>query len=395
MTPSILSLCARIEAHDLQRCQLVTACNNFRQWGKLLYQAEEQGMGPLLHMHLAAIEKEVPDTFLRGLRFLSLRHQQANILMMKSLHLVLSILEAEGIPSLVLKGAALCQTLYPRIGLRPMRDIDLLLAREDVHHAHALLQREGFRAPTADIPKDYLHLPPLYQRVDDMQICIELHHGLFPDDPPYYQPLSFAKLHQNGLTFEVNGITAYTLATEEMLWHLYQHGFHAPLTYEPYRLISAADIVSLVEDKVKELDWEKITVDYPQLFRALSLFHYLTPWNNTVLTKFSFKEKTALSGVGESFKGWPQLKLTQWRAKGIVKSLHLTFFPPQWWLMLYYSTGGDALASIWCRLVRHPVHILRWMKIYGSIFLQKNKSPISPGVVHGNSGSRTAGRSKN
>ncbi len=370
-SPSILSLCARIEAHDLQRRQLATACNNFRQWDELLYQAEEQGMGPLLHMHLAAIEKEAPDTFLRGLRFLSLRHQQANILLMKSLHRILSILEAEGIPSLILKGAALCQTLYPRIGLRPMRDIDLLLAKEDVYHAHALLQKEGFRAPAADIPKDYLHLPPLYQKVDDMQICLELHHGLFPNDPPYYQPLSFEKLYQNKLAFKVNGITAYTLATEEMLWHLYQHGFHAPLTYEPYRLISVADIVSLVEDKMKEIDWEKITADYPQLFRALPLFHYLTPWNNTVLTKFSFKKETTLSGIGESFKGWPQLKLTQWRAKGILRSLRLTLFPPRWWLMLYYSTGENALASIWCRLARHPIHILRWMKIYGTIFLQK------------------------
>jgi len=380
MTSSILGLCARIAAHDLQRHQLATACNNFHQWDELLYQAEEQGMGPLLHMHLTAIDIEVPDTFLRGLRFLSLRHQQANVLIMKSLHQILSILEAEGIPSLVLKGAALCQTLYPRIGLRPMRDIDLLLTKEDAHHAHAFLQKEGFLATTADIPEDYFHLPPLYQRVDDMQICIELHHGLFPDDPPYYQPLPFAKLYQNGLTFKVDGITAYTLASEEMLWHLYQHGFHAPLTYEPYRLISVADIVSLVEHKVEELDWGKITTDYPQLFRALPLFHYLTPWNDAVFTKISFKKKTALSGVGESFKGWPQLKLTQWRAKGILKGLRLTLSPPQWWLMLYYSTGGEVLASIWCRLVRHPVHILRWMKIYGTIFLQEKAQPAdNPG----------------
>ena len=376
MTSSILNLCARIKTHDRQRHRLATACNNFKQWDGLLYQAEEQGMGPLLHMHLAAIDREVPDTFLRGLRFLSLRHQQANVLLMKSLRHVLSLLEAEGIPSLVLKGAALCQTLYPKIGLRPMRDIDLLLSEEDVHHAHAFLQKKGFQTSTTALPEGYFHLPPLLQNVDGMQVCFELHHGLFPNDPPYYQSLPFAGLHQNGLAFEIDGMTAYTLAAEEMLWHLYQHGFHAPLTYEHYKLISVSDIVSLVESKADELDWEKITTVYPQLFRALPLFHYLTPWNDNVLTKMPYKKSKAPSGVGESFTGWPRLKLRKRRDKGFLEISLLTFFPAQWWLMLYYSTGGGPLSTIWCRLVRHPMHILRWVKIYGSISLKAKAQPV-------------------
>lgn len=370
MTPSILNLCARVKTHALQRRQLAKACNSFNQWDDLLYQAEEQGMGPLLHRHLAEIEGEVPGTFLRGLRFLSLRHKQANVLLMKSLHHILSLLEAEGIPVLVLKGAALCHTLYPEISLRPMRDIDLLLAKEDVQHAHAFLQKKGFRTSTAVLPDGYFHLPPLFKNVDGMHVCVELHHDLFPDDPPYYQPLPFAELYQNRLVFEVEGMPAYTLATEEMLWHLYQHGFHAPLTYESYRLISVSDIVGLVEDKVKELDWEKITAIYPQLFRALPLFHYITPWNDTVLTRIPFNKRVAPSGVGESFKGWPRVQLTQQRNIGAVEILRHTLFPAQWWLMLYYSTGDGLLSSIWCRLVWHPMHVLRWVKIYGSIFMK-------------------------
>ena len=134
MTNSILNLCARVEAHAHQRHLLTTACRNFRQWDNLLYPAEQHGIGPLLYLHLAELEEEVPNTFLRGLKFLCLRHQQANTLLMKTLHHVLSLLETEGIPSLVLKGAALCRILYPENGLRPMRDIDLLLSDRDVHH---------------------------------------------------------------------------------------------------------------------------------------------------------------------------------------------------------------------------------------------------------------------
>jgi len=370
MTPSILNLCARTKAHTLQRRQLAEACNRFNQWDDLLHQAEQQGMGPLLHRHLGAIEGELPTTFLRGLRFLSLRHQQANVLLMKSLHHVLSLLETAGIPSLVLKGAALCQTLYPEVGLRPMRDIDLLLAKEDVHYAHALLQKKGFLATAADISEDHFHLPPLYQKVDGMQVCVELHHGLFPDDPPYYKPLFFAELYQNALVFEVEGMMAYTLAAEEMLWHLYQHGFHAPLTYEPFRLISVADVVSLTEDNVEEIDWEKMAAIYPQLFRVLPLFHYITPWNDTVLTKIPSSKRASPTGVSEPFQGWPRLKLVRQREKGLLEIMRHTFFPSHWWLMLYYGNRG-LFFIIWCRLIWHPMHILRWMKIYGYVFIEK------------------------
>lgn len=371
MAAPILNLCARSKAHTLQRSELVRACNDFSQWDDLLIQAEQHGMGPLLSLHLTTVDVQVPDPFLRGLRFLCLRHQQANGLRMKSLHSVLSLLEEEGVPVLVLKGAALCRTLYPAAGLRPMRDIDLLLAKEDVQHAHAFLQEEGFRIASTALPEDYYHLPPLVQDVDGMQLCIELHHGLFPDDPPYYQELPFRELYQNAFAFELDGVQAYTLATEEMLWHLYQHGFHAPLPFEPYKLISVADIVSLVEEKVAEIDWEKIAAVYPQLLRVLPLFHHLTPWNGTVVEEIPIETGTAPSGAGQSFVGWPRVKFAQRGNKGMLDIFRSTFMPSRWWLMLYYSIGPGVLAFLWCSFVTHPIHLLRWVKIYGNIFMKE------------------------
>lgn len=287
---------------------------------------------------------------------------------------MLDLLEEEGIPSLVLKGAALCQILYPNPGLRPMRDIDLLLAKEDIQQAHAFLQKKGFRASTAAIPKDHFHLPPLYQNVDGLQICVELHHDLFPNCPPYYHSLPFAELYPNALTFDVDGVTAFTLATEEMLWHLYQHGFHAPLTYESYKLISVADIVSLVEKKLEEIDWVKIESVYPQLFKALPLFHYITPWNNDVLKKIPFKKRGVPSEVGERFTGWPHFRLSEQKEKGFMKILRHTFFPGQWWMLMYYSPKSR-LSYIWSRLVRHPMHIFWWIKLYWKIYLKENSPP--------------------
>ncbi len=139
-------------------------------------------------------------------------------------------------------------------------------------------------------------------------------------------------------------------------------------------MISVGDIVSLVEQKVNEIDWEKIESVYPQLFKALPIIHYITPWNERVLEKIPFTKRVAPSGVGERFKGWPQLRLAEQRGKGVMTILRHTFFPGQWWLMIYYSPSGW-LSTIWCRFVRHPTHIFWWMRLYWNIFLEANLSP--------------------
>jgi hypothetical protein len=278
----------------------------FHQWDELLEKVERHGMGPLLFRHITLLHRDIPADFLRGLKFLSLRHRQANRILIHTLEQVLSLLASRGMPCLVLKGAALCHTIYPEPGLRPMRDIDLLLTEKDSLHAHALLQKNGFRSSTAAHPDRYYHLPPLYQTIEGMQVCVELHHGLFPNDPPYYTQLDFAELFDKGRKFDTGSITACCPGDEEMLWHLFQHGFHAPLTYEPFKLISAADLIGLVEQQIDSLDWEKIASCYPELLRSLPFFHALTPWQDRVAQRLRVPPKISAQNPGEPYCGWPR-----------------------------------------------------------------------------------------
>jgi len=228
----ILQLCACLDPHAEQQNQLIAACSGFHAWNELLILAEQEGMGPLLSRHLRLSQITVPDTFSRGLKFLSLRHRRANTVLMESLAEVLSIFNEAGIKSLVVKGAALCNSLYPEIGLRPMRDIDLLLDEKQILQAQILLQAAGFTSSSQALPDRHYHLQPLVKTVDGMEVAIELHLALFPKLPPFYTEFPFAASYAAGISFQVNGIEARTLANEKMLWHLFEHGFHPPLTYE-------------------------------------------------------------------------------------------------------------------------------------------------------------------
>lgn len=363
-TSPILNLCARVQGHAAQYKLLTNLCSTFTQWDALLQQAESHGMSPLLFRHINAVDCPCPDTFRRSLRLLYLRHRHSNTILMQTLRRILIALKEEGIRSLVLKGAALCQTIYPEIALRPMRDIDIMVAKEEAEHAQAVVISLGFTESGAAVPPDHFHLPSLHATIDEIPVCIELHRGLFATTcPPYTRPLKFENLLKTSLSFEIDGLTAQTFGNEEMLWYLYQHGFHTPLSYDRYKTINAADVISLVETKFADLDWEKVKTNYPEVLNVLPLFHYLTPWQKNVANTIMRETQSKPAGVGHAFQGWPQLRLKEQKEKGFLRILHDTFLPSEWWLKMYYGSSGWS-SYFRHRFVTHPRHILWWIRLY-------------------------------
>ena len=72
-----------------------------------------------------------------------------NALLFSELDRVLTALDAADIPVIVLKGAALAQTLYPDPGLRPMSDLDLLVSFERLDHAVQTANDFGYQGDDA------------------------------------------------------------------------------------------------------------------------------------------------------------------------------------------------------------------------------------------------------
>ncbi len=355
------------------REKLLNCCVEVHDWDGLLLDAEQQGLGPLLHWHLHHLGVSCPDQFRRSARLLFLRHHHVNTIYTQVLREALELLHNAGIDALVLKGAGLCHTIYPEIGLRPMRDIDLLVRKEQSRQAQDIFISMGFTESRAPRPVDHFHLPSLHKKVQGISVCFELHHGLFPNCPPYYRQIDFDILLHRAMKIDLDGLEAYCLGNEDMLWHIFEHGLHMPLTYEPYKLITVADLVTLVETKHEEIDWERLRAACPTILAALPLLHHLTPWQKQVLDKFSWKTQPVPAGVGEPFHGWPHLRLSEQKDKEFFAILRNTFLPPEWWVRVYYGVGG-----IWglfiCRWVSHPRHIFWWMRLYAS-FLDTEQAP--------------------
>lgn len=353
---TLLALCARARGHPALYEQIDRLARTLPgdRWDDVLAQAEQHGLSPLLLAHLQVAGIDLDHQIKQQLQARVLQHAHANRVRAAVLAKTLAALQSAGIPTLVLKGAALAHLVYPAPSLRAMRDIDLLVP--DAPGAQAVLLEMGFQPPTYSLPPDHPHLPAVKKWVDGQQVTIEVHHQLFAPQARL-GATTYADLAPAAQPFDLNGCAAYTLGKEDMLWHVYAHTFQVPLTYEPFRLIWIADLVSLVEAWIGEIDWEAVRHRYRQAFNALPMLHHLTPWLDHVLERLAMDVRRVPAGVGRTFEGWPRLSLAAQKDKGWCGTLRDTFWPPEWWLRVRYGVGGPA-SWLWHRWIGHPLHII-------------------------------------
>jgi hypothetical protein len=332
-------------------------------WDRLLHAAEYHGLAPLLYRHLEHIGCTLPRDHHRTLRSLYQRSRFSAQLRIRAIEEIDQTYSREQLRYLPVKGIALANFVYDSAEYRPMRDIDILVARADLHKAERLLIELGYqRKRSHDIPEDYYHLPPLEKHIDGLPITIELHHDLLPIEDTYPRwPLD--KALSTALPIEIGGSRSATLSLEDSLHYLYLHGFRPPLSYEEFRFIHLADLVSLVEKFHSRIDWRQAEKHFPQLRPVLSRFHFVTPWPDPIIDLLELDIDRVPRGAGLPYRGWPLCKPQNLSVTERGALLYETLLPPQWWLQVYYGhLAGPAYLK--ARFFEHPRTIWRWIKAY-------------------------------
>ena len=137
------------------------------------------------------------------------------------------LLDAEGLPALFIKGAALAQLAYGSQGLKSSRDIDVLVAPADAEPAFAMLKREGYVAvaPAGDLSPAQLQL--VFRLHKDLELFhagrgvnLELHWRLI-DNPVLLQGVGLASATQE---VALLGGSLRTLGDAELFAYLCVHG---------------------------------------------------------------------------------------------------------------------------------------------------------------------------
>jgi hypothetical protein len=134
---------------------------------------------------------------------------------------ILSAFDAQGIPVIVLKGAALLESIYTDISLRPMGDLDILVRPEHLDQAEAIALDRGYaytvnREVQESFRRDRHQLPLLMHA--KKSIALEIHqHIVDADDPIRFSLNGF---WDRANTLAISNAHALALAPEDLLIHL-------------------------------------------------------------------------------------------------------------------------------------------------------------------------------
>lgn len=349
-----LRCCARVHPNDAELAAIRDAGSQVRNWDGCADRAESHALAPLVHVNARAAGVVLPASVDAALRALAARHRLAMDIRLRALVEILEALARHGIDALVLKGAALAHMIYPSPGMRPMRDLDLLVDSGRAAAAQAVLLDLGYSAARdhSGAMRDHHHLPCASRAMEGLTVSVEIHVDALSGDTP-------GRIRRENLTapprqFELAAISARTLGHVDMLRHLCHHAFEPAAEV---RLISVVDIYAYSVSYAEEIPWKTLASEYPFVINALRCLHYLVPLPGPITGIIGVPTAPLPDGVG---CGMRPLTVILAESDTAVARWRALLHPSRWWLHAVYAVPpGESLACVlW---LRHPARLLCWL----------------------------------
>jgi hypothetical protein len=252
----LLLSCAHMRLDAQSAARIHTLLRADLDWSSLVEGALWHGVMPLLYRSVHTIGTDtVPLAVVERLQDYCAVNVRRNLFLTGELLKLLHLLEAQGIPALPYKGPVLAAAVYGNLALRQFGDLDILVPRQAVLHARALLLDQGYQSP---IPmtraQEAAHLRSWYNFHlvrRDMGLLVELHWGITPRMGAF--PLDFAALWHRRQYVAIAGTTVAHFHPVDVLLLLCVHGAKDGWR----RLIWLCDIAELLRVH-PELEWAQV-----------------------------------------------------------------------------------------------------------------------------------------
>jgi hypothetical protein len=258
---TVLVAGARTRLSEADRTGLLHALTRPIDWQLLLELTFHHDLAPLLLHALGTLERPaaVPASLLTTLRRAAAANALRNRLLFEELAHLLDWARCQRIDVIVLKGAALAETVYGNRALRPMRDVDVLVHPEHREHLGELLLSRGYTLERPWAAAEDWHLKNDYhlayrRRLQGLpDACVELHWDVDLPSRPFR--LDLDAVWARAVPARIAGVSASTLCPEDALLHLCLHACKHKLTAS---LRIYCDIARLAHSGGLRLDWDAL-----------------------------------------------------------------------------------------------------------------------------------------
>lgn len=225
-------------------------------WPAIVVFAKTEGVASLL---FAAIRQwsTAPASVRQQLNADYTHTAMRNTLLLHELTRILRQFAASNIDVIVLKGAALAESLYGNIALRPMVDLDLLVQPHAVQQVMALLATEGYHSTAPEVHSGTQLLfenEVLMVKAARTPVAVEVHWSLL-DSPHHQQHVDATWFWNSAQTTLITGAQAQVLGPEAQLLHLCAH---LQLHHRGEGLLWRHDVAALLQQQATTLDWPTV-----------------------------------------------------------------------------------------------------------------------------------------
>jgi|WetSurMetagenome_2_1015567.scaffolds.fasta_scaffold130065_2 hypothetical protein len=326
---AVLVHCARLELSPERYQMLKDILSGQLDWDLLVQKANWHRLLLQVAYHLRSqdLSKNVPNPILKRMKSLQYTSLARNMVFLDELSHLLTIFQKEGIPVIILKGAALLGNIYSDISLRPMSDLDILVRPEHLDHAETLALRRGYSYFVTQEQQERAkhedrHLENLILR--EKGTMLEIHRFIVnPNDPYHFELDGF---WERAKPFTSLGANALTLATEDLLIHLSINFLLDRRYHSAKALGQLCDISEVVKYYGNSLNWDLIekTSRENGILKGLHFVLYTcqhlleTPVPASILNRFQPREFNPASA--ELFIRRRILDTRPWLAHGLLDS---------------------------------------------------------------------------
>ena len=234
-------------------------------WGQLYQAALRHHLEAYLYFSVINVNggRELPCPFeIFGLfkeRFYTVA--SANVRLLHEAGCICQCLNENNIKVVLLKGIYLASEVYENQSLRPMVDIDLLIAESDLERSVELLSSLGF-FPEKEyfmeaLNETQIHIPALIKRGTNPNcpdIPVELHWSIFR--PKIKKNIDIDSLWERAIPVEIDGINSLALSLEDNINHFAVHISFDDLFANG--LLPLMDIMKLLEKYNDVFCWDRL-----------------------------------------------------------------------------------------------------------------------------------------
>ncbi len=135
----LISLSTLARENSDKKKELEKILGEYESWPE--FTENEISLMVYYHLNKLSLLDSLPSQIKRKLKNRFMSTAALNIVHLENLARLAKKLSQQKVPLMILKGAALCDTVYPHIGLRTFCDLDILIRKKDIQKVMGVLTK--------------------------------------------------------------------------------------------------------------------------------------------------------------------------------------------------------------------------------------------------------------